>query len=251
MELLERFSRGEMGAFEALFREFQGEVYGWIVRIVRDPSTAEDLTVEAFWRMYRAHARFDPRRRSRLTTMGPEQRNLEGAEKGRGAGGTASRGGNDLKFQTANLKLQRETNRLTSTGAHGWKTWNAHAEADPEGSFGAWARRIAANLSLDYLKKMGRELPPVVDPADGPAANPGVLREMREEIARAFAKLSPKVRAVVMLALVEEVPYDEIAEALGISVVTVRVRMFRAVRVLREQLKGVAASGSAARARAI
>jgi len=62
MELLERFAQGELEAFETLFRQFQGEVYGWIVRIVRDPSAAEELTVETFWRIYRSHARFDPAR---------------------------------------------------------------------------------------------------------------------------------------------------------------------------------------------
>lgn len=62
MELLERFARGDLEAFEALFRQFQHEVYRWIVRIVRDPGIAEDLTVETFWRIYRARARFDPAR---------------------------------------------------------------------------------------------------------------------------------------------------------------------------------------------
>src|SRR6266849_4370588 len=59
MELLKRFRQGDLEAFEALFRQFQAEVYGWIVRIVRDPSAAEDLTVETFWRIYRARGRFD------------------------------------------------------------------------------------------------------------------------------------------------------------------------------------------------
>src|SRR5712692_11533945 len=58
MEVLERFAQGDLEAFESLFRQFQGEVYGWIVRIVRDRGVAEDLTVEAFLRIYRAHARF-------------------------------------------------------------------------------------------------------------------------------------------------------------------------------------------------
>jgi RNA polymerase sigma factor (sigma-70 family) len=62
MELLERFARGEHDAFETLFHRFQGEVFGWIMRIVRDCGIAEDLTVEAFWKMHRAHARFDPAR---------------------------------------------------------------------------------------------------------------------------------------------------------------------------------------------
>ncbi len=62
MELLERFAQGELEAFETLFRQFQGEVFGWIIRIVRDPGIAEDLTVETFWRVYQARSRFDPGR---------------------------------------------------------------------------------------------------------------------------------------------------------------------------------------------
>jgi RNA polymerase sigma-70 factor (ECF subfamily) len=62
MGLLEQFTRGELEAFETLFRQHQGEVYRWIVRIVRNPALAEDLTIETFWRIYRAHARFDPAR---------------------------------------------------------------------------------------------------------------------------------------------------------------------------------------------
>ena len=50
MELLKRFRQGDLEAFEALFRQFQAEVYGWIIRIVRHPSVAEDLTLETFWR---------------------------------------------------------------------------------------------------------------------------------------------------------------------------------------------------------
>jgi len=60
MELLERFAAGDLEAFEALFRQHQKEVYFWIVRIVRDSGIAEDLTVETFWRIYRARDRFHP-----------------------------------------------------------------------------------------------------------------------------------------------------------------------------------------------
>lgn len=61
MSLLERFATGDLEAFETLFRQFQGRVYAWIARIVRDPGVAEDLTMETFWRIYRARARFDAR----------------------------------------------------------------------------------------------------------------------------------------------------------------------------------------------
>jgi RNA polymerase sigma-70 factor (ECF subfamily) len=60
MELLERFAAGDLDAFESLFRQYQREVYRWVMRIVRDPAAAEDLTVEAFWRAHKGHAGFDP-----------------------------------------------------------------------------------------------------------------------------------------------------------------------------------------------
>ena len=61
-DLLQRFAQGDREAFEALFRQFEREVYRWILRIVREPATAEDALVEAFWRAYRGRARFDPSR---------------------------------------------------------------------------------------------------------------------------------------------------------------------------------------------
>src|SRR5271165_4238405 len=62
IDKLRQFCNGDIDAFESLFREHQGAVYGWIVRIVRNPAAAEDLTIETFWRIRRAHARFDPNR---------------------------------------------------------------------------------------------------------------------------------------------------------------------------------------------
>src|SRR3990172_4768842 len=61
-ELLERFVNGDPAAFESLFRQFEVEVFRWIVRIIRDASSAEDVLVEAFMRAYRGRARFDPAR---------------------------------------------------------------------------------------------------------------------------------------------------------------------------------------------
>src|SRR5713101_1162037 len=62
MNTLEQFATGDVDAFEALFRQYQGEVYRWIVRLVRNPGVAEELTVETFWRIYRHRKRFDVRR---------------------------------------------------------------------------------------------------------------------------------------------------------------------------------------------
>ena len=52
MGLLEQLVRGGLDAFESIFREYQNEVCGWIVPMVRDPAAAEDLTTETFRRIY-------------------------------------------------------------------------------------------------------------------------------------------------------------------------------------------------------
>ncbi len=56
------FGQGDVDAFESLFRLHQRAVYGWILRIVRNPTAAEELVIETFWRIYRARGRFDAAR---------------------------------------------------------------------------------------------------------------------------------------------------------------------------------------------
>jgi RNA polymerase sigma-70 factor, ECF subfamily len=165
MELLERFAAGDLDAFEALFRQHQKDVYAWIVRIVRDAGIAEDLTVETFWRIYRARARFQP-----------------------------------------------------------------------AGNFHAWARRIATNVALDHLRANRRETALPEDLPSPAQPDPAIQRESRRTIRQAFGQLPAKYRLIATLALIEEEPYDKIAEAAGISPALVKIRVFRAVRILRKKL---------------
>ncbi|HEY6183020.1 MAG TPA: sigma-70 family RNA polymerase sigma factor [Terriglobales bacterium] len=165
-DTLQQFCHGDLPAFETLFRQYQSEVYHWVVCIVRDPAAAEDLTIETFWRIYRAHARFDPNR-----------------------------------------------------------------------NFGPWARRIATNAALDYLKTPRPEIELPDDLQSPSSTDPSISQELRQKTASAFRRLSPKLQVAATLALIEERPYNEIAEALDISIGTVKTRVFRAVRQLRKELK--------------
>src|SRR4026208_355011 len=56
VDLATRFVQGDLDAFETIFKQFEAEVYRWILRIVRDPAGAEDVVVEAFWRAHRGRA---------------------------------------------------------------------------------------------------------------------------------------------------------------------------------------------------
>ena len=165
MDLLQRFTHGEIDAFETLVRQFQGDIYSWIVRIVREPGTAEDLTVETLWRVYRARHQFRP-----------------------------------------------------------------------EGNFAAWTRRIATNLAIDHLRRNRPEQSFAAEPAGAPQPDPVLRREIHERIQQAFRRLPAKLQVAATLALVEELPYDEIASALGTSVGAVKLRVFRAARILRKRL---------------
>jgi RNA polymerase sigma factor (sigma-70 family) len=166
MSLLERFAQGDPEAFEDLFRQYQGSVYAWIVRIVRDRGIAEDLTVETFWRIYKSRDRF--------------------------------RAG---------------------------------------GNFGAWAYRIATNLALSHVRRARPEEELPEDVMQAESLDSAVHSEMVGQLRQAFRQLPAKLQVTVTMALVEEQPYPEIAEALGVPLGTVKSRVFRAVRILRKQLK--------------
>ena len=174
MERLTAFQQGSAetreAAFETLFRLHQRVVHGWILRIVRNPAAADDLTIETFWRIYRAHARFDPKR-----------------------------------------------------------------------GFEPWARRIATRTAIDWLRAQRPEYAVANEFfADLPApadTDPAVSAEMRRATAQAFARLRPALRVAAALAVIEERPHKEVAEALGISVTAVKLRVFRALRLLRKDLQ--------------
>jgi RNA polymerase sigma-70 factor, ECF subfamily len=59
--LVERARAGDTRAFERLYREHTGRVYGLCLRMTREPHTAEDCTQETFINAWRALARFETR----------------------------------------------------------------------------------------------------------------------------------------------------------------------------------------------
>ncbi len=115
------------------------------------------------------------------------------------------------------------------------RAYRGRARFAPSRSFGAWMRRIATNAALDRLRTLRREAGWSSTDERTPAPA-GADPYVAESVALAFRKLPPKLQAVATLALVEEQPYAEIADALGLPVGTVKSRVFRAVRRLRSEL---------------
>ena len=59
--LVQRAGAGDTRAFERLYREHSGRVYGLCLRITRDAQLAEDCTQETFINAWRALAQFETR----------------------------------------------------------------------------------------------------------------------------------------------------------------------------------------------
>jgi RNA polymerase sigma-70 factor, ECF subfamily len=122
-----------------------------------------------------------------------------------------------------------------------WRIYKHRAQFKPDGNFRAWARRIATNAALDHLRHHRQETTLPENLACAPTPDGAVSRETRDSINRAFHELPAKYRLVASLALVEEESYADIAQAAGISESLVKVRVFRAVRILRKKLHSLRA----------
>ncbi|MCY4527439.1 MAG: sigma-70 family RNA polymerase sigma factor [Chloroflexi bacterium] len=115
------------------------------------------------------------------------------------------------------------------------------------GSLRAWLLRIASNLSLDATRSRKRrpaesleeagERPGFFVPSEGPGPEQEALRgELRETIQECIMSLPADQRAVVALVDVQGLSYDEAAEVIGSAVGTVKSRLARGRRRLRDSL---------------
>jgi RNA polymerase sigma-70 factor (ECF subfamily) len=114
------------------------------------------------------------------------------------------------------------------------RAWRSLDRFDAARPFGPWICRIAANLAVNHVRSpRAREEGLPDGHAQTPSADAGPLAavldgEARRVLDEAVAGLGPEQRAVFVLRAVEEMSYEEIAQALGISQGTVMSRLFRA-----------------------
>lgn len=113
-----------------------------------------------------------------------------------------------------------------------------------DAQFSTWMYRITANCASSYLQSRNRhrhddldERPDIVDlrPEADVEARVGA-GQLRMELDRALAALPPRLRAVVVLRDVYDLPHEAIAAELGISVSAAKVRLHRARLKLRSEL---------------
>lgn len=126
-----------------------------------------------------------------------------------------------------------------------------------EASLTTWLFRIANNLCIDHFRrnKKHRAIAYSLDEplgASGEEGGPGreiadtgsepyralANLELSEHLEAAIGTLPEKLRAVLLLHDVEDVPYDEIARIVGCPLGTIKSRLFNARAQLRQQLSG-------------
>lgn len=102
---------------------------------------------------------------------------------------------------------------------------------DPDGParVSTWLLTIATRLALDEKKRQRRPEPVVLDPP-APATPERVARqhELRAALAQAIESLPDDQRAAFVLGEFHDFSLQEIAEALGAPVGTIKTRLFRA-----------------------
>lgn len=122
------------------------------------------------------------------------------------------------------------------------RAWRSLDRFDTARPFGPWIARIAANLAISHVRSpeaREQELPEGYAEMASASTGPldGVLgSEAQQVLETALQALSPEQRAVFVLRVNEEMPYRDIAEALGISMGTVMSRLSRARERLRAAL---------------
>lgn len=133
------------------------------------------------------------------------------------------------------------------------KAYSRLRSFDGRSAFSTWITRIAINTCLDRLRRLKREgaraaeeenentTDPLEHLPDG-AADPEALlmqRQALERLGQCEGRLPAQQREVFRLRFYAELALDEIADALEVSVGTVKTQLHRAVHRVRQELGDV------------
>jgi RNA polymerase sigma factor (sigma-70 family) len=129
---------------------------------------------------------------------------------------------------------------LQDTLADIWKhRWQLESHPNPS----AWMMRIALNAAYDRLRlrrvRRVEALPPDIESMGISAPLIAERQELKTTLLAEIGRLSPKQAQALLLRLVEDLPYTDIAEAMGCSEATARVHVQRGRERLRERLRNL------------
>jgi RNA polymerase sigma-70 factor (ECF subfamily) len=159
----------------------------------------------------------------------------------------------DRCYRLAWSILTNEADAADATQDAFVSAWRQLPRLRDAGAFDGWLNRIVANAALSSIRRRVRlrEVsvsfhPGADDPDDAGFVHDSYARTEidalhdSDAMARAFRRLRPAERAILLLHHAEERPVDEIARTLGIPVGTTKWRLHAARRALERAMEAEA-----------
>ena len=132
-------------------------------------------------------------------------------------------------FRFAYWLSGNETDARDITSETFARVWTSDSELRVE-TLRAYLFATARNLHLKNVKRRLRH-EPINEAIEDPSLRPDYLTEVRSELQATLAAVQslPEIdRAVLMLRAHDDLPYEEIARITGLTLTTVKVKVFRA-----------------------
>jgi len=123
------------------------------------------------------------------------------------------------------------------------KFWEKRKSLNINSSVAAYLHRMGMNEAISFLRRKKYFEPEEAIEQNQPntlySGEQELLQsELQQNVTNAINSLPPKCRAIFQMSRFEELTYKEIAAKLDISIKTVENQMGKALRVMRERLKG-------------
>jgi RNA polymerase sigma-70 factor (ECF subfamily) len=127
-------------------------------------------------------------------------------------------------------------------GEAGLKTWIYRIAINQSMNQRRWWRRRHREETLSLDLRRGESEVTIGSLLPGITASPeqqAIASEREQQVMRALGEIKHEYRVALILREIEEFSYEEIAEALGISIGTVKSRIARGRDELRRRIKGL------------
>ena len=129
------------------------------------------------------------------------------------------------------------------------RAWRGLAQYQFEAEFSTWLYRLTRNVCIDHLRRRKREdtvpleqeqdgeviVLPIPDGAPGPEER-ALHEEKRRVLAEAMLSLPEEQREILILRVVNDLSYEQIAQILDLQLGTVKSRLARARMQLKKNL---------------
>jgi RNA polymerase sigma-70 factor (ECF subfamily) len=144
-----------------------------------------------------------------------------------------------ILFKISNLYCRNAGDREDLMQEMIYQLWRSGPRFDENQKFSTWMYRIALNVAISYYRKVSRSgftvsLDTEVQIAEDSGSD---VVEERVEVLQRFIRGLGELDKALMILYLEERPYREIAEVLGISETNVATKLSRIKGRLKQEFK--------------